>query len=93
MKDYYAQLGVSPDASIETIKSSYRKKASQYHPDRNPDPNAAGKFREAQEAYEVLADEARRQAYDDTRRRSLIDDPQAAARQIWNNIIERAVSQ
>lgn len=93
MKDYYAQLGVSPDAPIEAIKSSYRKKASQYHPDRNPDPNAAQKFREAQEAYEVLANDERRKAYDDTRRRSLIDDPQAAARQIWNNIIEKAAAQ
>lgn len=92
MKDYYAQLGVSPDASIETIKSSYRKKASQYHPDRNPDPNAAQKFREAQEAYDVLADDERRKAYDDTRRRSLIDDPLVAARQIWNNIIEKAAT-
>ena len=92
MKDYYAQLGVSPDASIETIKSSYRKKASQYHPDRNPDPNAAQKFREAQEAYDVLSDEERRKAYDDTRRRSLIDDPLAAARQIWNNIVEKAAA-
>lgn len=92
MKDYYAQLGVSPDATAGTIKAVYRRKASQFHPDRNPDPEAAAKFREAQEAYEVLSDEARRQAYDDSRRRSLIDDPLQAARQLWDNYIERAVS-
>ena len=92
MKDYYAQLGVSPDAPVESIKSAYRKKASQFHPDRNPDPSAAQKFREAQEAYEVLADAERRKAYDDTRRRSLIDDPLVSARQIWANIIEKAIT-
>lgn len=90
MKDYYALLGVSPDASIAVIKASHRKKAFQYHPDRNPDPDAAHKFREAQEAYEVLSDAERRKAYDDSRRRSLIDDPLASAQQIWENIIEKA---
>lgn len=92
MKDYYAQLGVAPDVTLNGIKAAYRKKASQFHPDRNPDPAAAQKFREAQEAYEVLADAERRKAYDDSRRRSLIDDPLAAARQIWANILEKAVS-
>ena len=92
MKDHYAQLGVPPDASAESIKSAYRKKASQFHPDRNPDPLAAQKFREAQEAYEVLADVERRKAYDDSRRRSLIDDPLASARDLWANIIEKAVT-
>lgn len=92
MKDYYAQLGLSPDASVDSIKAAYRKKASQFHPDRNPDPLAAQKFREAQEAYEVLADGERKKAYDDSRRRSLIDDPLGSARQIWANIIEKAVT-
>ena len=92
MKDYYAQLGVPPDASLISIKSAYRRKASQFHPDRNPDPAAAQTFRQAQEAYEVLADAERRKAYDDSRRRSLIDDPLASARQIWANIIEKAVT-
>ena len=92
MKDYYAQLGLSPDASIDSIKSAYRKKASQFHPDRNPEANAAQKFRNAQEAYEVLSDAERRKAYDDTRRRSLIDDPLVSSRQIWANLIERAIS-
>ena len=92
MKDYYAQLGVSPDTPVDSIKSAYRKKATQFHPDRNPDPAAANKFRLAQEAYEVLADTERRKAYDDSRRRSLIDDPLLAAKQIWANIIDKAVT-
>lgn len=92
MKDYYAQLGVSPDATVSSIKAAYRRKASQFHPDRNPDPTAAQTFRQAQEAYEVLADAERRKAYDDSRRRSLIDDPLTSARQIWANIIEKAVT-
>lgn len=92
MKDYYAQLGVPPDAAVDAIKSAYRKKASQFHPDRNPDPLAAQKFRAAQEAYEVLCDAERRKAYDDSRRRSLIDDPLVSARQIWANIIEQAIT-
>lgn len=92
MKDYYAQLGLSPDATADSVKSAYRRKAAQFHPDRNPDPLAAEKFRAAQEAYEVLADAERRKAYDDSRRRSLIDDPLASARQIWAHLIEKAVT-
>ena len=85
MKDYYGLLGVSPDVTTELIKTAYRKKAAQFHPDRNPAPDAATKFREVQEAYEVLADVDRRKVYDETRRSSLIDDPLAVAREIWSN--------
>ena len=60
MRDYYALLGVAPDASADVIKAAYRKKAAQYHPDRNPSPDAAARFREVQEAYEVLSDSGRR---------------------------------
>lgn len=84
MKDYYGLLGVSPDATAEIIKTAYRKKAAQYHPDRNPEADAAAKFRAVQEAYEVLSDTDRRKAYDENRRTSLIDDPQAVAREIWS---------
>jgi len=83
MKDYYGLLGVAPDATAETIKSAYRKKAAQFHPDRNPAPDAAAKFRAVQEAYELLADAARRKSYDETRRTSLLDDPLQVAREIW----------
>lgn len=91
MKDYYAQLGIAPDATVDIIKSAYRKKASQFHPDRNPDPLAAQKFREAQEAYDVLSNEEKRKSYDDSRQRSLIDTPLITAAQIWNNLIDQAL--
>ena len=64
-RDYYEVLGVSRDASEADIKKSYRRLAMKYHPDRNPDdPSAAERFREASEAYEVLTDAEKREAYD-----------------------------
>ncbi len=64
-RDYYEILGVSKDASKEEIKKAYRKLAVQNHPDRNPDDKEAeARFKEATEAYEVLSDEKKRQAYD-----------------------------
>ncbi len=60
-KDYYAILGVPPDATLADIKKAYRRLARRYHPDRNNgDPAAAARFREITEAYEVLAERARR---------------------------------
>lgn len=87
MKDHYGLLGVSPDATPETLKSAYRKKAALYHPDRNPAPDAAAKFRAVQEAYELLGDAERRKAYDESRRSGLIDDPLATARELWSNYL------
>ncbi len=64
-RDYYDILGVDEDASDKEIKKAYRKKAMEYHPDRNPDdPEAEQKFKEASEAYEVLSDPEKRQRYD-----------------------------
>ena len=64
-RDYYTVLGVTKSASADEIKKAYRKLAMQYHPDRNSnDKDAAEKFKEASEAYEVLSDEAKRQRYD-----------------------------
>lgn len=64
-KDYYDVLGVSKNATDAEIKSAFRKLAKKYHPDLNKDnPNAEEKFKEAQEAYEVLSDENKRKMYD-----------------------------
>ena len=64
-RDYYEVLGVARSASPEEIKRAYRKLALQYHPDRNPnDPQAETRFKEINEAYEVLSDSERRQRYD-----------------------------
>ena len=81
--EHYAALGLSSDASLAEIKKAFRQKASQYHPDRNTAPDAPARFRAVQEAYEVLSDTTRRQAYDDNRRRNLLDDPAQTARDIW----------
>jgi len=66
MKDYYRVLGVNRGASQEEIKRAFRRLALRYHPDRNPQDQkqAEERFKEINEAYEVLSDEARRRQYD-----------------------------
>jgi len=63
-KDYYEVLGVSKDASASEIKSAFRQLAKKYHPDVSKEPDAEKKFKEVQEAYEVLGDENKRKQYD-----------------------------
>src|SRR5690349_5607194 len=63
-KDYYKILGVGRDASAEDIKRAYRKLARQYHPDKNKAKGAEDRFKEANEANEVLSDPKKRAAYD-----------------------------
>jgi curved DNA-binding protein CbpA len=89
MKDHYASLGLNSAATPADIKKAFRQKAAQFHPDRNPDPNAAAYFREVQEAYDILSDSDKRLAYDDNRRRGLLDSPIDTAREIWNNYLSR----
>ena len=63
-RDYYEVLGVSKTASKDEIKSAYRKLAKKYHPDLNKEPGAEEKFKEVQEAYDVLYDDNKRATYD-----------------------------
>ena len=64
-QDYYEILGVSKNASTSEIKKAYRKKAIQFHPDKNPDDKKAeANFKKAAEAYEILGNEEKRSKYD-----------------------------
>ena len=63
--DYYDRLGVSRTADEKEIKKAYRNLARKYHPDVNKDPGAEDKFKEINEAYEVLGDPEKRKKYDE----------------------------
>ncbi|GAB2536729.1 DnaJ domain-containing protein [Simplicispira piscis] len=85
--DHYAALGLAANATLADIKRAFRQKASYYHPDRNTAADAALRFREVQQAYDVLSDPERRQQYDDNRRRNLLDDPLQTATEIWQAFV------
>lgn len=91
MKDHYAALGVSIAAPLADIKKAFRQQAARHHPDRSAAAGAAARFRAVQEAYEVLSDETRRAAYDDNRKRHLLDDPLATAGDIWSAYFNRLI--
>jgi curved DNA-binding protein CbpA len=89
MSDHYTALGLNSAATLADIKKAFRQKASFYHPDRNTADDAAARFRAVQEAYEVLSDADKRQAYEDNRRRSLLDNPLATAQDIWRSYFSK----
>lgn len=67
-KDYYSVMGVDPSADADTIKQAYRRLARKYHPDVSKETDAEARFKEVGEAYEVLRDPEKREAYDQLRR-------------------------
>ena len=91
MTDHYITLGLNSAATLADVKKAFRQKASFYHPDRNAADDAAARFRAVQEAYDILSDLEKRQAYDDNRRRSLLDDPIETAREIWETYFKSVV--
>ena len=72
MTDHYTALGLDSAATLADVKKAFRQKASFWHPDKNASPEAPERFRAVQQAYEVLSDADKRQAYDDNRRRNLL---------------------
>ena len=92
MSEHYAALGLKSDATLSDIKRAFHQKASQFHPDRNSDPDAPARFREVQEAYDVLSNDDKRKAYDDNRRRNLLDDPAQTAREIWQGYFQQVLN-
>ena len=91
MKDHYAALGVSSAATLADIKKAFRQQAALHHPDRSSAAGAAARFRAVQEAYEVLSDDTRRAAYDDNRKRNLLDNPLETAGEIWTAYFNRLI--
>jgi len=89
MTDHYTTLGLSSAATLADVKKAFRQKASYWHPDKNAAPHAATRFRAVQEAYEVLSSADRRQAYDDNRRRNLLDSPLDTAQEIWTHYFDQ----
>lgn len=89
MTDHYAALGLASSATLADVKKAFRTQASLYHPDKNSATNAADRFRAVQAAYDVLSDPDRREAYDDNRRRNLLDSPIDTAREIWQGYFDK----
>ena len=94
MTDHYTALGLVSSDTLAEVRQAFRQQASKWHPDKNRAPEAPARFRALQTAYELLSDPDKRQAYDDNRRRNLLDSPLETAREIWtpyfNSLINAA---
>ncbi len=89
MNDHYLALGITGGATLAEIKKAFRQQAAIHHPDRNAAPDAAARFQAVQKAYETLGDDAKREAYDNNRKRNLLDSPIDTAREIWSDYFGR----
>lgn len=86
MENYYAVLGVAPNATDDEIKKVYRSLAMRFHPDRNQAPGADVRFKSIAKAYEVLSDPAKREEYNQSVNHRIIIDPEAEAYQLWRSV-------
>ena len=87
MKDYYFILGIAHNATLADVKKAFRVKAALLHPDRNHSELAPVQFHAVKEAYDVLSDDEKRAAYDENRRRNLLESPLTTATEIWKNYL------
>ncbi|MFZ6747666.1 DnaJ domain-containing protein [Undibacterium sp. Ren11W] len=87
MKDYYHILDIAVTATLPEVKKAFRLKAAEFHPDRNASELAPEKFHAVKQAYDVLSDDAARTAYDENRRRNLLESPLDTATEIWANYL------
>lgn len=86
MENYYATLGVAPNASDDEIKKIYRSLAMRYHPDRNSAPGAEARFKAVSKAYEILSDPVKREEYKQSVNHRIVLDAEDEAYQLWRQV-------
>jgi molecular chaperone DnaJ len=86
MENYYATLGVAPNASDDEIKKIYRSLAMRYHPDRNSAPGAEARFKAVSKAYEILSDPVKREEYNQSVNHRIVLDAEAEAYELWRQV-------
>lgn len=93
MQDHYLILDLSSSAPSDEIRSAYRRKAKELHPDRNPGAGATAQFQKVQAAYEVLSDPEKRAQYDQTLSSSILEDPLQKATEMWSSYIKGVLNE
>ena len=91
--DYYSILGVDSQASGDEIRKAFRKKALEYHPDLNRAADAGDRFKEVNEAYQVLSNSVRRSQYDRSQRAEWERTEKMRREQIWKEQVQREQAQ